>query len=431
MKTICVLKRMIRIFGWTVGGVLLFVALLLGYLWIQSNRKVFLPAPMGSYAVGRTEYDWVDETRSESLSKELDAKRELAVWIWHPVTATQTPRPVVEYLPGNWRKAREQGQGIAARFLMQNLGSVGVHVIADAPVAPTHPSYPVLIFEPGLGPIATDYTTLAEDLASHGYIVVACTPTYSASVVVFPDGRIAYGTKEGSVPDAASVEASNEILNRLINVWAADDLFVLNQLEKLNQTDPSGKFTGRLDLKSVGVFGHSFGGCAAAQACRLDSRFRAGVDIDGYPRGDVIQAGISQPFMFIWSVHTENPEKPDAELRQATRNIQAIYGKLNHGGYQITVNGARHFNFTDNGVFYSPFLKMEQALGPINGRRALMISTDYLSAFFDRYLKGDDEPLLKGPSLKYPEAQFESVIRVNSLLGTQFINRKRGQFVFC
>lgn len=408
MKTKKLLKRIAEAFGWTVGGVLVFVALLLGYLWIQSNRKVILPAPTGAYAVDRAEFDWVDETRNESLLKGSDTKRELAVWIWYPVAATQTPRAVVEYLPGNWRKAREQRQGIAARFLMQNLGSVGVHAIADAPVAPTHSAYPVLIFEPGLGPVATDYTTLTEDLASHGYIVVACTPTYSASVVVFPDGRIAYGTREGSVPDDASVEASNKILNRLINVWATDDVFVLNELEKLNQADSSGKFTGRLDLQSVGVFGHSFGGCAAAQACRLDSRFKAGVNIDGYPRGDVIQTGIHQPFMFIWSVHVENPETPDAELRQATQNIRAIYGRLNNGGYQITVKGARHFNFTDNGVFYSPFLKMEHALGSINGRRALMITTDYLRAFFDRYLKESDEPLLKGASPQYPEVQFES-----------------------
>jgi dienelactone hydrolase len=405
MKPIILLKRTAKILGWTMGSVLLLIALLLGYLWLQNSRKVLLPAPTGPYAVGRVEYDWVDETRPESLRNGANTKRELAVWIWYPAAVSPTSQPAAEYLPEKWRMAREQGQGSFARFFMQNLGSVKVHAIADAPVAATHPAYPVLIFEPGLGPIATDYTTLAEDLASHGYMVVACTPTYSASVVVFPDGRIAWGTREGSVPDNASVEASNEILNRLIHVWAADDVFVLNQLEKLNQTDPSGKFAGRLDLQSVGVFGHSFGGCTAAQACRLDSRFKAGVDIDGYPRGDVIQAGLSQPFMFIWSDHQV---PPDAEGLQANRNTRAIYDKLNHGGYQITVHGARHFNFTDNGVFYSPFLKMEQALGPMDGPRILMITTDYLRAFFDRYLKGYGEPLLGGPASKYPEAQFES-----------------------
>ena len=33
----------------------------------------------------------------------------------------------------------------------------------------------------------------------------------------------------------------------------------------------SGKFTGRLDMTLVGVFGHSFGGAQAAQFCSQDS----------------------------------------------------------------------------------------------------------------------------------------------------------------
>jgi dienelactone hydrolase len=404
MKTVFWLKRIAIFLGLTVGGGLLFVAVVLGWLWVQNNRKVVLPAPTGPYAVGRAEYDWVDETRGESLRKGTDTKRELVVWIWYPAAA-QAAVPAAEYLPDQWSRAEAQDRGVAARFLMQNLGSVRVHAIADAPMASAQPFYPVLIFEPGLGPIATDYTTLAEDLASHGYVVAACTPTYSAGMVVFPDGRIARGTREGSVPDAASVEASNKILNRLINVWAADDEFVLNQMEALNRNDPSGKFTGRLNLQSVGVFGHSFGGSTAAQVCRLDSRFAAGVDIDGYPRGDVIQTGIHQPFMFIWGDH---PVPPNAEWLQAVRNTQAIYDKLDSGGYQITINGARHFNFTDNGAFASTFLRMEHALGSIDGQRALRTTSDYLRAFFDHHLKGSEEPLLEGPSKKYPEAQFES-----------------------
>ena len=399
------LKRFLKMGLWVLGGGVLAILLTAAFLWLENSRRVVLPAPTGAFAVGRTEFDWVDETRNETLQKEPQSRRELVVWVWYPAAITQPPSPRAEYLPGNWRKARERDQGVAARFFMQNLGSIETHATADARLAETPRSYPVVIFEPGLGPVATDYTTLAEDLASHGYIVVASTPTYSASVVVFPDGRVAAGTAQGSVPDDASVEAGNEILNRLIKVWAQDDIFVLNQLEKLNKSDPSGKFSGRLDLQSVGVFGHSFGGCAAAEVCRMDSRFKAGINIDGYPRGEVIQTGLQQPFMFIWSVHAE---QPDAEWVQARRNIQAIYDRLNHGGYQITVNGARHFNFTDNGLFFSPFLKLEGGLGLIKGSRALAITDDYARAFFDHYLKNASETLLQGPSSLYPEASFAS-----------------------
>jgi len=67
--------------------------------------------------------------------------------------------------------------------------------------------------------------------------------------------------------------------------------FVLDRLERLNTSDASGKFTGRLDMTRVGVFGHSFGGAAALQFCHEDSRCKAGIDVDGAPHGSAIQAG--------------------------------------------------------------------------------------------------------------------------------------------
>jgi hypothetical protein len=407
MKTNSLVKRIVLFLARALGCVLLLIVLVLGWLWIQNNKRVILPRPTGPYAVGRAEFDWVDESRLETLMDRTDKKRELEVWLWYPAETVRPSDHPAEYLPSNWRKARESGQGFAARFLMQNLGSVQCHAVEDAPLAHKQASYPVLIFEPGLGPIVPDYTTLAEEMASQGYIVAACTPTCSASVVVFQDGRAEYATTGGSIPDAASVEESNKILNRLIKTWADDDVFVLNQLEKLNRSHP-GTFAGKLDLQSVGVFGHSFGGCAAAEVCHLDSRFKAAVNIDGYPRGDVIESGMTQPLMFIWSVHNDAANAPDAELEQANRNIQAIYNRLTNGGCQITLKGARHFNFTDNGLFCSSFFRMQHAMGTIDGRRALLITTDYLRAFFDHYLKGSDEPLLRSASPKYPEVIFES-----------------------
>ena len=403
MKTTSPLKRWVKIIGWTCAASGLSLALFLGYLWRQNARTIELPTPSGPYAVGRTSFDWVDKTRPERLRPGTEASRELMVFVWYPAEAVS--RPAAEYLPAKWRQAREQTQGGLARFFLQHLDSVRVHALADAPLAALSPTYPVLIFEPGLGPIATDYTTLVEDLASHGYIVATCTPTYSAGVVVFPDGRVAYSTKEGNLPDTASMTDTQEILDRLIKVWADDDEFVLNQLEKLNLHDPAGRFSGRLDLQSIGVLGHSFGGSTAAEVCRLDSRFKAGIDIDGYPRGEVVQSGLPQPFMFIWGDH---PVPADAEWSQAERNIQAIYGKLNKGGYQLTLHGAHHFNFTDNGLFYSPFHRWEHLLGTINGQRALKITTDYAAAFVDHYLNGAPEEFLNGPSPHDPEVAFES-----------------------
>jgi predicted dienelactone hydrolase len=105
------------------------------------------------------------------------------------------------------------------------------------------------MFESRPGNIPTQYTTLLEDLASHGYSHFALTPTYSVDVVVFPSGRVAEATPAAK-PQTVSA--------RPLAIWSQDAVFVMNRLGQLD-TGPGSIFTGHLDLTRLGVFGHSFG----------------------------------------------------------------------------------------------------------------------------------------------------------------------------
>jgi predicted dienelactone hydrolase len=403
--------RLIKfLFRLAIGLVVIFAVALGGLLlimWSLHTRPVMLPAPAGPYAVGRVEYDWVDPARAETFGAGRDGQRELDVWVWYPaepVAASAAPAP---YLPPAWLAARDEGQqpAILAQFLLQDLSVVQPHAVQGAPLATAQAIYPVLVLQPGLGPILPDYTTLAEDLASRGYVVAGSTPTYSSALVVFPDGRMAPGTDAASVSDLATPAEAQQTLDRLIQVWAADDSFVLSQMAALNQSDPDGRFAGHLNLNNVGFLGHSFGGAAAAETCHLDARCKAGLNLDGFPYGDVVTAGLDKPFMTLWS---EPPSPSDSNWQQATRDLRQMESRLGGDGYQLMIRGSRHFNFTDNSVFYAPFLKLRGGLGPIDGRRFLSISTAYTAAFFDHYLKGQAQPLLAGPSAQYPEVEFLS-----------------------
>ena len=126
----------------------------------------------------------------------------------------------------------------------------------------------------GVGALATDYTTIAEDLASQGYVVVGADAPYTTTVVAFPDGRVIHKTPQGS-PGGQEISA-----NKVINLWSSDTRFILDKLTYLNEKDPSGIFKGKLDMQAVGIVGHSFGGATAAEACRDDPRFKAGIDMD-------------------------------------------------------------------------------------------------------------------------------------------------------
>jgi predicted dienelactone hydrolase len=394
-------RRLIRlvVIAAAVGLLVALGALL--YAVIQRNRTVTLPSPTGKYAIGRILDEWTDESRPETLGTSTGQYRRLTVWIWYPADPPPGGAPA-PYLPKAWAHARDHMRGLGS-ILFQSLASIRAHAFANAPVSGEETTYPVLIFEPGLGPTVSDYTTLLEDLASHGYIIIGVNPTYSASAVVFVDGRVVEQSASGNIPDNASVPETKQIADRLVHIWADDMIFAMDQAQRLN-ADPQSLLAGRMDLTRIGVFGHSFGGAAAAEVCHLDVRCQAGADLDGYPYGDVVQIGLRQPFLFVWSTGNDSN---DAHYQQAVQDIEAIYSRL-ETGYQVTIRGARHFNFTDYAVEFSPALKLLGVLGSIDGERGLQISRAYVLAFFDTALKDAAPSELQRLSTDFPEVTFEA-----------------------
>ena len=125
----------------------------------------------------------------------------------------------------------------------------------------------MLLFEPGFGMLPFFYTTLIEDLVSHGYIVAGIIPTYYTHYNVFSNSRV--------VDTFISAHT-----NARLPDWTGDMIFTLNQLEKVN-ADSESQFHERLDFMRVGAFGHSFGGAASAQVAKDETRVRAALDLDG------------------------------------------------------------------------------------------------------------------------------------------------------
>jgi hypothetical protein len=257
----------------------------------------------------------------------------------------------------------------------------------------------------GLAALTTDYTTLAEDLASHGYVVVGFDAPYRSFVVVFPDGRVIARAPQNNA-DLVSGPQQEQLANQLVLAWSADMGFALDQLERLNASDPSGRFQGRLDMQRVGVFGHSLGGATALQFCHDDSRCRAGIEVDGAPLGSVIREGVTQPFMFLLSDHRS---ESDAETRPVEANIRSIYGRLpGDRRWQIMIRGASHFMFSDGAMLKSPLvMRVMRTLGIVrlDGRRQIAVTEHYISTFFEVYLQGAPASELKSQP-EYPEVEY-------------------------
>jgi dienelactone hydrolase len=398
-------RRILKVFAALPMFGVLGVGVLLCALWLEHRTEITLPAPTGPFAVGRSTFAWTDAVHPDTLAPVPGAKRELLAWIWYPA-APQPSQTAADYLPAPWRDALEhQVSVLFTQFLTRDPSRVRTHSVRDAEVSPQQRSYPVTFMRAGLAALTADYTTLAEDLASHGYVVVGFDAPYRTIVVVLPDGRVIARTPQNNA-ELVSGPEQEQLATKLVYAWSADMSFALDQLERLNTSDPSSRFLGRLDMQRVGVFGHSLGGATALQFCHDDSRCRAGIDVDGAPLGSVIREGVTQPFMFLMSDHETESE---AETHPVQANIRSIYDRLPADRrFEILIRGGYHFGFSDGALLKSHIvLGTLRTLGivGIDGRRQLAVTSHYVHSFFDAYLKGPSASPLKISDSRYPEIQ--------------------------
>lgn len=114
------------------------------------------------------------------------------------------------------------------------------------PTAPSTQPYPVLVISHGFNSDRTTYAYLAKHLASHGYVVVL--PEHSGS-----NGQQLADLFQGKTK---TVIDRTEFVDRPLDVS-----YLLDYLEKNSIPDP--QFQGQVDLKRVGILGHSYGGYTA------------------------------------------------------------------------------------------------------------------------------------------------------------------------
>ncbi len=227
------------------------LGLLLASLWIEHTRPVILPSPTGTFGVARSLLVWHDQNPPGTVRQPV---RELLVWFWYPADGATG---LTDYLPENVRIATDSHRGtLIASFLTHDLAKVRSHARDRAAISGRQAEYPVVLLRAGGSSAVWNYTSLAEDLASHGYVVVGIDAPLRTSLVVMPDGRVIHGDAANDL-DRLAGDALNRRANELVADWSRDLSLVLDKLTVLNGSDPT--FARHLDLTRVGVMGHSFG----------------------------------------------------------------------------------------------------------------------------------------------------------------------------
>jgi pimeloyl-ACP methyl ester carboxylesterase len=384
------------------------------------------PLPGGPYGIGTLTYHWVDASRAEVFSTDPNARRELMVQIWYPTRKGSSSQAAPYISDSDVVTAALARLHNFPGFSLEHLKYVRTHAVPSAPAAGQLPNYPVLIFLEGLTGYRQMNTFQVEELVSQGYIVVGIDQPGAAAMVVFPDGHEIAGLSKAemepltqqsvSPSEKAPLLNGQEFRDGNIPYFAQDVSFALDQLDSINNTDPQGSLTGKLNMGQIGMFGVSFGGMVGAEACLKDPRIKACLVMDVVMPADVVQMGLQQPSMFITrpagTMRLEREKSggwTEQDIQQTQSTMRAVYDNLPGDGYFVQVPGMFHIDLTDDNTI-SPIFPMIGFSGPIGSQRAHDIINAYSLAFFDRHLKNLPETLLEGSSkqFRFAEVLFEA-----------------------
>jgi hypothetical protein len=210
---------------------------------------------------------------------------------------------------------------------------------------------------------------------------------------------------EAAVADA---EPTPEWSARTAAIWAADASFVVTTVRgylEARNAPPILRHAAILtDWNKVGMLGHSLGGVAAFEACRVDKRFKACVNMDGGNIAMFESTGIPRPTMLLRS----QPQYTDEELAAKGRTraawdelgentkaeVAKVLGKVaNVPSFSVQLAGTSPSHFSDYPFVYP------QSIARFGGRsvdanRTFTLTSEYVLGFFGCYLQGRPADIL-------------------------------------
>ena len=357
----------------------------------------YLPEPTGPCPAGTTSLWLTDTSRPDPWAAGVNA-RELMVSLWYPAVPSDGRR--ARYMTPAESELQLTSRGITG-IPPDALSTVETNAVSDATPAGRQRSLPLVVLSPGFTSSRSTLTALAEDLASHGYVVAGIDHTYESHATAFPDGRVTTClAREAPRRDRQEEVAAGR---------AADVCFVLDELTGAHPAWPG---AGLIDPSRMAMAGHSAGGAAAIAAMLADSRIRAGIDMDGATAAPIPDEGLARPFLFLGKQSNYTPGSGGAVttlrdwklLRGAVITWERDWELLTGWKRWLVVAGAVHASFTDLGLLADQ-IGIDIGAG-LSGARSLDITRAYVRAFFDQHLRGRPQALLDQPSPRYPEVTF-------------------------
>ncbi|KAH7412318.1 hypothetical protein DE146DRAFT_275731 [Phaeosphaeria sp. MPI-PUGE-AT-0046c] len=251
---------------------------------------------------------------------------------------------------------------------------------------------PLVVFSGALATSRLLYSSVLQNIAAAGYLVVSVDHPYDSDIVEYPDGTVIMGI---DLESDADIELA-------LTTRVGDLDFVRSQMSNTTVTDML--FPAQIQSQQVpktAYIGHSLGGAAAAAATLLDPTISAGLNLDGTMFGDILTVGLDRPFMLMG--HENKTQETDPSWK-------AVWPLLSGWKKELEVKGAAHYSFSDLPLITAVLGLQEllpeevgQVLGTVEGHHMTDLIATYATAFLDMVFKSGSEALLTGSSAEFPE----------------------------
>ena len=318
----------------------------------NTPSTTILPKVTGKHYVGTKNFEIVDGSRVDILDG--TKARTLVGQIWYPAKQSNDER--VPYIDSRLVvHMKDISYMTLSDSMLQGLETVKTNSFLNA--LPVNSKIPVVFFIHGLGVPKEFYSIMYEDLASHGYAVIALDHPYGG-MTILEDGSII----SGEMDTITSYEPSE--INFVMGEWSKDIAYVLEHFRDA-RTIWNEFFNGFLDFENIAVGGHSIGGNIALGLDKHIPNLKGAFNMDGGSFENVEDEGIGIKSLFLRSY----PIYSDEELRKKGRTRESwsdvgnemqkmytnIYDKTAEPITSVQVKGTGHFSFSD-APFLLPYL---------------------------------------------------------------------------
>jgi|GEM_PF-3310534 len=280
---------------------------------------------------------------------------------------------------------------LTPRFPFHRQGNALANARNGLELSDASAKFPVIFYEHAWNGHRQENVAQVEDLASHGFIVIAVDHPGQAGRVLYPDGKVIVTRLPASFELASEGEVAD--FEKLAEQCLVERIQQLTRVKQALADRVPAMFAGRLALEHSGVFGFSFGGTTALRCCAQDPSFYAGANEDGMFLGDENPRG---PFLFFdeqqpgWLLKPAGPAEgaEDSQTRRSETRIRNAMKKPDR--YRMVLDGTLHPAFMDR--IFTCRIPWLARVGTRSSAEIHQLITSRLTIFFKETLLQPTEP---------------------------------------